>query len=100
MGMVKGCINEKCIARKKKIHYKKTDEFCSKCGNKLFYVCADCFKQLPDDSQKYCITCAATRKDKKDAAKNGAKKIGGGVLAVGGIVLSAGKIVVDVIRKK
>ncbi len=100
MGMIKGCINENCIARQKKTHYKKTDEFCSKCGNKLSYVCADCFKQLPDDSQKYCITCAARRKDKKDATKNGAKKIGGGVLAVGGIVLSAGKIVVDVMRKK
>lgn len=100
MGMVKGCLSENCIARKKRIHYKKTDEFCSKCGNKLSYVCADCFKQLPDDSQKYCITCAANRKDKKDTAKSAVGKIGGGVLAVGGIVLSAGKIVADVIRKK
>ncbi|MBW7571627.1 hypothetical protein [Caproiciproducens faecalis] len=100
MGTVKGCINENCIARQKKTCYKKTDEFCSKCGNKLSYVCADCFKQLPDDSQKYCITCAAKRKDTKDTVKNAVGKIGGGVFAVGGIVLSAGKVVADVIRKK
>ena len=100
MGTVKGCINENCIARQKQTRYKTTDEFCSKCGNKLSYVCADCFKQLPDDSQKYCITCAAKRNDKKDAAKNAAAKIGGVVLTVGGAVLSAGKIVADVMKKK
>ncbi|MDO4976761.1 MAG: hypothetical protein Q4E53_05805 [Eubacteriales bacterium] len=44
----KGCVNEECIARIKKISYKNTDEFCSKCGLPLSFVCKDCWMELED----------------------------------------------------
>ena len=82
MGAIKGCINKKCLANKKKIVYKKSDEFCSKCGEKLQYVCKNkkCRKQLPNSSEKYCPICLAERKDKKDkVADVGVKGVVGGV---------------------
>ena len=68
MSAIKGCINKNCISFKKKIQYKKTEDFCSKCGDKLQYVCKNkkCHKQLPDNSEKYCPICLAEKKDKKN----------------------------------
>lgn len=62
----KGCINETCIARKKKIAFKSDDLFCPKCGKPLEYVCSKCWKKLADGSQKYCIRCQSDIQDKKD----------------------------------
>lgn len=101
MGIVKGCFNKKCVANQKKITYKKADEYCSKCGRKLYYVCRgkECYTQLPDDSEKYCARCLADKQDSKHKALKKAGKIGG-VVATIGIVLSTGKGLVKVILKK
>lgn len=96
MGRVKGCINETCVANQKKITYKEADDYCSKCGNKLYYVCKECYTQLPDDSEKYCVRCLAEKQDRKDHTL----KIAGGVVAAVGIaVVSTGKQVIKVISK-
>lgn len=95
MGKIKGCGNESCEAHKKKINYKESDAFCSKCGSPLVYVCKDCYTQLPDDTEKYCVRCLAKHEDRKDKAK----KVGGGALAVGGIILTFGKKALDIAKK-
>ena len=63
---LKGCINEKCIAYEKKMHFKDSDAFCPKCGQPLYYVCKRCGMQLPDDTRKYCIRCENEIKDQRD----------------------------------
>lgn len=63
---LKGCVNEKCIAYKKKMHFKDSDAFCPKCGQPLYYVCKRCGMQLPDDTRKYCIRCENEIKDQRD----------------------------------
>lgn len=85
MKAFKGCINEKCNMYKKK-HYKDDDKYCLECGNKLYYVCADCWKQFDDKKVRYCISCDAARKDKRDkrvaTVKDGGHKV---LIAVGGV---------------
>lgn len=98
MLIVKGCINEKCVANKKKITYKEADQYCSKCGNKLFYVCMKCYTQLPDNSDKYCVRCRAEKQDQKDNAKKNALKIGGVVGTVGIAAAGTGVKVFKAIR--
>lgn len=99
IGTVKGCVNEKCVANRKKTHYKKADEYCTKCGEKLQYVCADCFTVLPNNKMKYCDLCMAKRSDKKDKAIKSAEKVGTGILAVAGLAVSIGKAGIDIIKK-
>lgn len=86
MRSVKGCINKKCVANQKKIVYKTTDDYCSKCGNKLYVVCRKCYMQLPNSSEKYCVRCLAKKQDHKD---QNLKKAGGaaalGVAAAVGV---------------
>ena len=89
MKAFKGCVNEICSAYKK-IHYKDADMFCSKCGEPLFYVCADCWTQLEVNENRYCIRCRAIREDKKDQrfdrAQDGVKAV------VGAIGIGAGAL--------
>ena len=95
MRKIKGCGNESCEAHKKKITYKDSETFCSKCGDSLVYICKDCYTQLPDDTEKYCVRCLAAHDDRNDKAK---KVAAGGVLAVGGVMLKFGKNVLDVVK--
>ena len=95
MKAFKGCTNFECIAYKK-VHYKKDDVFCLKCGSQLSFVCADCWKPIEDGKAKYCISCAAEkeqhRAEKWDAVKTG----GGRVIAVTGTtVVAISKLVKD-----
>ena len=99
MGKIKGCGNESCETHKKKITYKESEAFCSKCGSPLVYVCKDCHTQLPDDAKKYCVRCFAEQEDRKDKAKKLAAGVGGGELAVGGVIFTYGKKVFDVAKK-
>ena len=99
MGKIKGCGNESCETHKKKITYKESEAFCSKCGSPLVYVCKDCHTQLPDDATKYCVRCFAEHEDRKDKAKKLAAGFGGGALAVGGFIFTYGKKVFDVAKK-
>lgn len=93
MGRVKGCIKKACVANQKKTTYREGDDYCSKCGNKLYYVCKKCYTQLPDDAEKYCVRCLAEKQDHKDHAL----KIASGAVMTVGIV--AGKKVVKFISK-
>jgi hypothetical protein len=88
MGRVKGCMNESCLANQKSITYKEENDYCSKCGNKLYNVCKKCYTQLPDNAAKYCVRCLAEKQDRKDKAKDHARKIGGGIVATIGIAAS------------
>lgn len=99
---VKGCVNETCVANQKKITYKEADDYCSKCGSKLHYVCKECYTQLPDDSEKYCVRCLAEKQDRKDKTKNHALKIAGGAVGAAGVVVASigkGKEIIKVIAK-
>jgi len=98
MGRIKGCGNGPCEANKKKITYKETETFCSRCGRPLVYVCRECYTQLPDNTEKYCVRCHAKREDRKDKAKKAGVGIGGGALAVGGVLISFVKNVPAVIK--
>lgn len=92
MKRVKACLNIECKDCKKSYH-KECDDYCAKCGSKLYYVCKHpkCFKVIPDDVQEnYCPTHLAERKDNRDKVVAGAVKVGSTLLAavpvVGGIV--------------
>jgi len=81
---VKGCIIDGCVANIKEIKYRADDNYCSKCGNPLVAVCKKCRSVLPNDYERaYCIRCEAEREDKKDNAKDGAKKAAGAVASLG-----------------
>lgn len=88
MSAVKGCMNQECKACQKKVHYKKSDEYCSKCGEKLQFVCKKCHKQFPDDSTKYCDICNAKKEDKNQKIVNGLKKVG--VVVLSGVTVVVG----------
>jgi DNA-directed RNA polymerase subunit RPC12/RpoP len=76
----------------------------------LQYVCADCWKQLDGNKEKYCIACKAQRDDKRDQriekAKGTAKTVGKTFTAAGTVMVAAarnvkqienaGKIIIDV----
>lgn len=93
MKAFKGCTNLDCKAYKK-IHYKKEDQFCVKCGQPLSFVCAECWKPMEEDKEKYCISCLAEKEQKKAQAMDKAKKAGAGALgamgAVAGVVMQVG----------
>ena len=107
---VKGCPNESCECRLKKIKYKATVDHCPKCGSRLIYVCPKCFSEIEDidSSHRICKLCEAKNQETKDKAvgfaKNAAKKVGAGALAIGvavgsGIAHNVGKdIKKDVIK--
>lgn len=80
MSAKKGCVNKKCVACQKRILYKKSYEYCLKCGKKLQYVCKKCHKQLPDNSQKFCNYHLAQREDKRNHITSTGLKVGGLVL--------------------
>lgn len=63
---LKGCVNEECIAKQKKMYFKDSDTFCPKCGKPLCYVCKRCGMKLPDNTRKYCIRCENEMRDERD----------------------------------
>ncbi len=91
MGKIKGCGNESCETHKKKITYKESEAFCSKCGSPLVYVCKDCYTQLPDNSEKYCVRCVANREDRRDKTKKIVAGVGSGAAAVFIAIFTRGK---------
>lgn len=95
MKAFKGCTNFECRAYKK-VHYKKDDVFCLKCGNQLSFVCAECWKPMEDGKEKYCISCAAEKEQHRAEKWDVVKKGGGKVIAVvGTAVVAIPKLVKD-----
>ncbi|HHX61626.1 MAG TPA: hypothetical protein GX707_13100 [Epulopiscium sp.] len=96
MRRLKGCSSVKCIANKNKHTFKEANNYCSKCGNTLYYVCKKCHTQLPGDSDKYCVRCSAQKQDKKESTL----KIAGGItMTVVVAAASTGKKVIKVMSK-
>lgn len=76
---MKGCTNENCVARKRKIVFRDTDRFCTRCGKPLSYVCRNCWKELPDDTQLYCSECTEKKQNSRnwlDAIAENSKHVG------------------------
>ena len=97
MGKVKGCVNQSCSAKQNKNKYKKTDMYCTKCGQELAFVCPKCYTVLPENSGKYCVRCAEGKKDKKDKTVKAAGAAGGvaaGLVAVAGAALPIIKAII------
>ena len=102
MKRVKGCLNSSCTEYRK-TYYKESDEYCSKCGSKLCYVCKypKCFKQLPDNSKEnICEFHIAEKKDKKDKLNKTFERIGEGVAATVVVVAGAIKLIGDITKKE
>ena len=59
MKAYKACVNRECKSFKRKEHYKDEYNYCPICGDKLEYVCADCWKVLDHNTEKYCASCKA-----------------------------------------
>ena len=74
----KGCPNISCEEYKKKVKHKADDAFCPKCGTRLIFVCAKCFKEIEDldDKHRVCRGCEADALEKKEKVKDGAVKAG------------------------
>ena len=93
MKAFKGCTNQSCGAYKK-IHYKKKDQYCSKCGYTLDFVCADCWKPMESDENRLCTSCAAKKEQTRAQFVDKAKAMGGGAMAAlgaaGAVALKAG----------
>ena len=96
MGKVKGCVNQSCSAKQNKNKYKETDMHCTKCGQKLAFVCPKCYTVLPENSGKYCIRCAEGKKDTKDKTIKIAGTVGG---VAAGLVATL-PIIKAIIKKK
>lgn len=94
MAKVKGCNNEKCIAHKTKITYKTTDEYCSKCGNKLVYVCKKCYKPV-DKGQELCVLHQAEKAAQKAKMAKGAAGV---VMGIGAGVCVVGEAAAQIIK--
>ena len=79
----KGCPNEECERHQKKIKLKATEEYCPKCGAKLIFVCAKCFREIEDLDPKHriCKLCEAKKDEKRAEVVNKAKKGGQKVAA-------------------
>jgi len=93
---VKGCVNKACIANKKNLIYKESDDFCSKCGSDLSYICKKCHTQLPDNSNKFCIRCSAEIQDQKDRAL---KIAGATAMTVGTFAIGPAKKAIKILAK-
>lgn len=110
MKAYKGCVNRECKSFKNKNHYKDKYSYCPICGGKLYYVCADCWKVLEHNTEKYCVSCEARRDQERtqqiEGIKEGGKVVVGAVGVVGGLamkhkdkVTNAINAVVKVIKK-
>lgn len=93
----KGCTNEDCNAYKK-IHYRRDDHYCRKCGHPLDFVCADCWTVLEDDTQRICTGCQAKRTQRNAERTERVKHVG---IAVAGVAAGAQAMVnnIDSINK-
>ena len=85
----KGCPNVNCEQHKKKVKHKADDDFCPKCGTRLIYVCAKCFKEIEDIDEKHriCRGCEADALEKKEKVKDGALKAGKTAASLAGTVV-------------
>lgn len=99
MSNIKGCVNPKCIAYQKKKVYKKEDQYCLKCGEKLQFVCKKCRMQITEADKNYCVRCKAAMKDKKEERVQKAKERAAVVAPVVIAAIGKGKTVIQNIKR-
>lgn len=98
MKAIKGCTNPRCKECSKQKRFKREIIDCPECGAELSFVCADCWKVLPNGRDKYCTSCEVKRKQRVENAVDTVKTVGKGavaVLAVGVTVLTNGGKLLD-----
>ena len=95
---MKACVNPECIACQKRKAHKEVESYCSICGHALAYVCKDCFTQLPDGEEKYCVRCKAKREDRADHRKKAIGAVGAGAAAVAAFVATNGKKALEIVK--
>lgn len=99
MKAYKGCVNRECKSFKGKRHYKDKYDYCPFCGGKLEYVCADCWKVLEHNTEKYCVSCEAKREQKRaqqiQGIKEGGKAVAGAVGVFGGLAMKHKSKIID-----
>lgn len=97
---LKGCINDECIAKQKRMYFKESDMYCPKCGKPLCYVCKRCGMKLPDNSRRYCIRCENEMKDERDEwGKTIMNGVGKGMLKAGKSISDGSKKSINIIEK-
>lgn len=104
MSRLKGCVNEKCELFKKK-KFKERENYCSRCGTVLKYVCKShkCFTFLEENDGEVCVRCEQKKQDAKDNRKKAAKKVaalGAGAAVIGPQIAKNGKEIVKFMLKK
>ena len=99
MAKVKGCLNADCIEYSKRTKFKENDFYCSKCGNKLVYVCPSCYKELVDRNDKFCGDCTKKKKEAKEKRLNGVKAVAEVALAHKDDIKKAAKVAKKVAKK-
>lgn len=100
MAKIKGCVYSECLAKQKKMHYKKDDSFCTKCGRELSYVCKKCHTVMQEkDKGNLCLRCISDKKDKRDQRTKKAVKVGGGIVAVGMAAVPVAKKVFEIAKE-
>lgn len=102
----KGCVNRECKSFKKKTKYKDNYEFCPICGEKLEYVCADCWKVLEHNDKHLCEACKVKREQAHEKRIDQVKKAGAPVVAVAAAawknknkIIEVGKQAVKAVKK-
>ena len=75
MSAIRGCTNDDCVMKHKKAKFKASDMFCSKCGTKLVYVCADCYEPVEKMTYKYCWPCQKRHDARKENRKEAVIKV-------------------------
>lgn len=106
MKAIKSCVNKECNSYIHKMKYKDEYVYCPFCGEKLFYVCADCWMPLDHSTEKFCPDCQKKRVDKKeenqqkimDKSVKAAKAVGTVAAVVGGVVKN-GKDIIKTVKK-
>jgi hypothetical protein len=74
---IKACPNSNCPDSQTRKKYKADDTFCTKCGSRLIFVCAECFKEIEDEpGHKFCMNCEAKKKHDGGIIQHKVKKIG------------------------
>ena len=107
MKAIKSCINPNCESYTHKTKYNDRYIYCPMCGEKLTYVCADCWSELPHSTEKYCDGCKEKRRIKKEEKQqklmdSGIKVAQTAATVVGavGTVVKNGDQIIKVIKKK
>lgn len=107
MKAIKSCVNPACESKINKTKYNDKYIYCPMCGDKLAYVCADCWIPLSHSTEKYCPECKEKRRIKKEEQQKKMMDTGvkvaqtAATIAVAAFqVANNGKNIAKVIKKK